>query len=297
GHVEAGYQLGFMCSNGFGFERDLRLARKYLEESYEKGFLESAFHIGCVLVAIGDPIDEKKAVTYLLEAGDAESYELLGDIYMKLHLRNREKAHVDEAFKYYLESYERGNKNLAFCIAEMYQSGLGVKKDTMLAKKFFEEALTTNHRIAAAQQLYILCRGEEYLTLIENSNEIGPLKFAGEVYLSIDRKKALKCFSKCAEFEDLESLKQVWAMYYTTDIDYEKSFYWYVKLQQLCKTPYDKYCQQLNFYFARNVELSEKLYTIYVEAFRNQLIDNECYYKLLLGLPVKFYVDKFVCSV
>ncbi|AYV83709.1 MAG: hypothetical protein Hyperionvirus10_45 [Hyperionvirus sp.] len=317
GHTEATYQLGFIHQNGFGTETDCKSAFQFYEESYKKGFTRSAYHLGQILLESKDPNDHILGVKYLTEArvsGDTDAMELLGNFYLDGSVSVPEDG--KEALKCFLEAYTKGSLHLAFEIGEQYATG--VKKDITQAKQFYEQALVENNNLAAAKglfQLYLSEKDEKnipimqkYLALMENSNDPGLLYYAGTMHFwgfmssrsfPVHQKKGFQCYIKSAELGYSDAMSQLWDMYFVgrmCDRDYQKAFDWYSKAY--CpKGNRDNYYINLAGCFSGVPLLTEKLYLLYIEEYRSQKISEDTLSKLLLTIPIQFFIEKTLSEV
>lgn len=151
GNERAQYELGFMYSQGIGFEQDYDKAIRYFllsaEQEYVGAYGSLAYHY---LNGIGVQCDQKKGVEYLIlaaEKGDVGSQCNLGGLYFK--------TDINESLKWLGIAAENNKHPASFdaqfklgCLYYSLSQGGLMPKQTFEAKKWFNIAANNGHKDA-----------------------------------------------------------------------------------------------------------------------------------------------------
>ena len=157
------YRLGWMLINGVGTEKNIPLAKEYLEKSTGVGNLFAGYQLARLILSedSASPEDVKKALDYLRRAAEAENpyaAYFLGKLY-------QEGRHVPkdtpEAVRLFRLSAEQGSEFAAYRLGKLYLSGDGMLKDVEEALCWLRFAADKKNQYAEYALGILYLKGED----------------------------------------------------------------------------------------------------------------------------------------
>lgn len=242
GFAPAIRSLGQCYLIGLGVNRNVQIGLKYCEQAATLGNNMALFDLGAIYY-LGDGVkkDIKKAFTYfdeIIENGDDETVSLVCAFFMSI----REKQ---IAFDSMLKSAERGSTQAIYELAQMYNYGVGAKKNKKKAWALYLEAAQKDNAQAQMEVAWRYLYGEyvkkdisaglKWLKIsAENGNSDAECLYGGflldgeEVDRDID--KGFQYITNAALNENRGAQLALSKIYRKNDlginIDHKGAFYW-----------------------------------------------------------------------
>ncbi|RXK00867.1 hypothetical protein CRU98_00010 [Arcobacter sp. CECT 8986] len=229
--IEEGELQGYSCA-GIYYTRQGNFdeAINYFNKGKEKGSIESYAQLGSLYLSFLH--DNKKAVKNFkiaANAGHGKAAHNLGVYYYR-------NFKYDEAYKWFIKSYETGDLNSLISIGLMY-----------IDQKKYDEAIDTFKKVGKLGEprgyyelgtFYQLNKDmkdkEKGIKYYKKCYEMGYGKCASAIgeYYEEDRKdykKAIEWYKKGVKLQYRGSLQKLGLLYATILKDFNKSIYWYKK--------------------------------------------------------------------
>lgn len=157
------YRLGWMFINGVGTEKNIPLAKEYLEKSAGVGNLFAGYQLARLILSedSASPEDVKKALDYLRRAAEAENpyaAYFLGKLYQEgWHV----PKDIPEAVRLFRLSAEQGSEFAAYRLGKLYLSGDGMLKDVEEALCWLRFAADKKNQYAEYALGILYLKGED----------------------------------------------------------------------------------------------------------------------------------------
>lgn len=206
GHPKAQFTLAMLCLQGNRIPQDKGKGVYLLKCSAEGGNIDALI----TLYRLGDKEFTFSKLIELADNDNANAAELIGEIY-----KSENKG--SEALKYFEKAAQLGNKDAVFNMAIMYDKGLGIREDKLLAAKWYKVGVENGDPMCMANLGYILECGptemrneksafELYLKAAENGyvdswNNVG-LCYKRGIGVSTSFEKAKEAYIKATHGED-----------------------------------------------------------------------------------------------
>ncbi|MGB7401276.1 MAG: tetratricopeptide repeat protein [Arcobacter sp.] len=229
--INQGELQGYSCAGIYYMRQgDFKEAINYFNKGKEKGSIESYAQLGSLYSSFLH--DDKKAVEnykVAANAGDGKSAHNLGVYYYK-------NFNYDEAYKWFMKSYETGDMNSLISIGLMY-----------IDEKKYDEAINTFKKVGELGEprgyrslgiLFIknkdVKNDKEGIKYLKKCYEMGYGKCAssiGEYYEEDkkDYKKAEEWYKKGFNLKYKGAVQKLGLLYEKILKDYDKAIYWYEK--------------------------------------------------------------------
>lgn len=161
GDAEAQYKVGVINEFGWGVKRNARKALELYSRAQANGHPEATYRLGLFFEHSGQviPEDTLKSVQLFREAA------VKGNIDARERLEKIEHKLAEE----YLQKFEAGDTAVQHLLAEMYETGRGVEKDTTKAIRWFSESADRGDARSQFRLGVIYLDGE----LIEKDHGVG----------------------------------------------------------------------------------------------------------------------------
>lgn len=157
------YRIAWMLLNGVGTEKNISLAKDYLERSAGVGNLFAGYQLARLILSeeSSSPEEIEKALNYLHRAVKAENpyaAYFLGKLYQEgLHV----PKNTTEAARFFRLSAELGNEYAAYRLGKLYLSGDGMLKDVEEALRWLCVAADKKNQYAEYALGVLYLRGED----------------------------------------------------------------------------------------------------------------------------------------
>lgn len=277
GHSKAQYMLAMLYKTGVygttNFNQNIQLAKDLLLKAVEKNDADAALEIGFAYYNgnLGFEKDLYKAFNFLTQAynqgkrGCRLNY-ILGSMYLNLE----NVASYKKAFQSLTEVQNCENPEIKFLVANMYEDGLGIKQDILIAVDLYNYLANRNHTKAQYRLGLLYYLGDKNVIrdlkksydLIKSAANAGHIKaqtLLGQMYMDgigpeQNEIKAFEWLSKAANAGDENAQYDLGMLYFKLgDKGYEKSGYW---LAQAAKQGHRHALKQLD---TVNIALKNKI--------------------------------------
>ena len=150
GHAEAQYNLGVMYATGEGVHEDDAEAARWYRRAAEQGNAEAQFHLGeAYLSGLGVPKDVDEATRWYRKAaeqGDARTQYALGALYYTIDMDLAERV------RWLRKAAEQGHADAQWSLAVRYATGMGVRRNSMLAHMWYNIAGANGRKYASGNR-------------------------------------------------------------------------------------------------------------------------------------------------
>jgi len=229
--IQEGELQGYSCAGIYYMRQgDFKEAINYFSKGKEKGSIESYAQLGSLYLSFLH--NENKAVKNFkvaANAGHGKSAHNLGVYYYK-------NFKYDEAYKWFMKSYETGDLNSLLSIGLMYDQQKKYTESIKIYKKVGELGEPEGYRSLGI--LFIknkdVKNDKEGIKYLKKCYEMGYGLCAaglGTYYEENkkDYKKAIKWYKKGFELKNEKSTSRLGLLYAEVLKDFNKSIYWYKK--------------------------------------------------------------------
>jgi TPR repeat protein len=234
GDTQSQFKLANMYYSGEKIEKDDKLSFYWYKQVAQKGYANAEFNVAnSYYTGTGVEKNIDNAIYWYKKATEQN---LVPAIYNLAYILENNKKNHQEAFIWYKKAAELNHGTSQLILANMYQNGLGVEKDNIEAKKWFEEAIKNNVENAEyGFAEFLETNGDKtkavdlYKEASTNDSVLANYKLAN-IYLKDKNKKhlAMDLFKKAAEKEH-HPAQQKLASLYNAKKDYKKAAFWYKK--------------------------------------------------------------------
>lgn len=206
GNAEAMYVLARCYDEGWGCDKNLKMAKDCYELSAEQEFIPAERRLGlCYLYGLGTDKNESEALSHFNKAAennDVESQYYVGDLHKKA-------GNIEEAFAWFTKAANQDDADAQNALGLCYLER-GTSADNQKAEFWLKKAAEKGHLAAMSNLGYMYSEIPEYQNYTEAVNWYSKTGCKGDVNAQV-----------------------FLGMYYFDMHDYAKAYYWFNKAAEL----------------------------------------------------------------